>query len=141
MNNPESVVKKMLDSDKFSQWMELKVKSLSEGACAVSMFVKDEMLNGFGVIHGGVLFSLADSAFAFACNSRNNLSLALDAQMNFVKKAVRGDLLTATVEEVHNGRSTGVYEVKIKNQNDELIAAFRGTAYRTGKKVLEVDNG
>jgi acyl-CoA thioesterase len=89
------------------------------------------------VIHGGVLFSLADSAFAFACNSRDNLTLALDAQINFIKKAVRGDLLTASVEEVHSGKTTGVYEVKIRNQASDLIAVFRGTAYRTGKSLFE----
>lgn len=128
----------MLEQDQFSQWMELKVNSISEGTSTVSMFVKQEMLNGFGVIHGGVLFALADSAFAFASNSRDNLSLALDAQINFVKKAVRGDLLTASVEEVHNGKTTGVYEVKIHNQAQVLIAAFRGTAFRTGQSLFEM---
>lgn len=127
----------MLEQDHFSQWMELKVNSIAEGTSTVSMFVKQEMLNGFGVIHGGVLFSLADSAFAFACNSRDNLTLALDAQINFIKKAVRGDLLTASVEEVHSGKTTGVYEVKIRNQASDLIAVFRGTAYRTGKSLFE----
>jgi acyl-CoA thioesterase len=137
MKNPQEVVQRMLEQDHFSQWMELKVNSIAEGTSTVSMFVKQEMLNGFGVIHGGVLFSLADSAFAFACNSRDNLTLALDAQINFIKKAVRGDLLTASVEEVHSGKTTGVYEVKIRNQASELIAVFRGTAYRTGKSLFE----
>ena len=137
MKNPQEVVQHMLEKDQFSQWMELKVNSIAEGTSTVSMFVKQEMLNGFGVIHGGVIFALADSAFAFACNSRDNLSLALDAQINFMKKAVRGDLLTAVVEEVHNGKTTGVYEVKIKNQNQELIAAFRGTAFRLGQSLFE----
>jgi acyl-CoA thioesterase len=137
MKNPQDVVQRMLEQDHFSQWMELKVNSIAEGTSTVSMFVKQEMLNGFGVIHGGVLFSLADSAFAFACNSRDNLTLALDAQINFIKKAVRGDLLTATVEEVHSGKTTGVYEVKIRNQANDLIAVFRGTAYRTGKSLFE----
>ncbi|MCE3013592.1 MAG: hydroxyphenylacetyl-CoA thioesterase PaaI [Proteobacteria bacterium] len=137
MKNPQEVVQRMLEQDHFSQWMELKVNSIAEGTSTVSMFVKQEMLNGFGVIHGGVLFSLADSAFAFACNSRDNLTLALDAQINFIKKAVRGDLLTASVEEVHSGKTTGVYEVKIRNQASDLIAVFRGTAYRTGKSLFE----
>ena len=139
MKNPQEVVQRMLEKDQFSQWMELKVNQIAEGTSTVSMFVKQEMLNGFGVIHGGVIFALADSAFAFACNSRDNLSLALDAQINFMKKAVRGDLLTASVEEVHNGKTTGVYEVKIKNQNQEMIAAFRGTAYRLGKSLFETE--
>lgn len=137
MKNPQEVVQRMLEQDQFSQWMDLKVNTIAEGTSTVSMFVKQEMLNGFGVIHGGVLFSLADSAFAFACNSRDNLSLALDAQINFIKKAVRGDLLTANVEEVHTGKTTGVYEVKIRNQASDLIAVFRGTAFRTGRSLFE----
>ncbi len=136
MKTPQEVVNRMLEKDRFSEWMGLKVRSVSEGSACVEMFVKPEMLNGFNVLHGGVVFALADSAFAFAANARNNLTLALDAQISFLKKSALGDILTAKVEELHNGKTTGVYEVKITNQNNELIAAFRGTAYRTGKELL-----
>ena len=136
MKNPSDVLKVMLEKDEFSRWLDLKVLKISEGYSQVQMTIRQEMLNGFGVVHGGVSFALADSAFAFACNSRNNLTLALDAQISFVKKVALGDVLTATVEELHNGKSTGVYEVKIMNQNSEMVAAFRGTAYRTGKDLV-----
>ncbi len=136
MKTPQEVVNRMLEKDRFSEWMGLKVRSVSVGSACVEMVVKPEMLNGFNVLHGGVVFALADSAFAFAANARNNLTLALDAQISFLKKSVQGDILTATVEELHNGKTTGVYEVKITNQKNELIAAFRGTAYRTGKELL-----
>ncbi len=136
MKTPQEVVNRMLEKDRFSEWMGLKVRSVSVGSTCVEMVVKPEMLNGFDVLHGGVVFALADSAFAFAANARNNLTLALDAQISFLKKSVQGDILTATVEELHNGKTTGVYEVKITNQKNELIAAFRGTAYRTGKELL-----
>lgn len=136
MKTPPEVLQAMLDKDRFSQWMGLKVTHIAEGSSRVVMVVREEMLNGFGVLHGGVTFALADSAFAFACNSRNNLTLALDAQISFLKKGVAGDVLTANVEELHNGRTTGVYEVKITNQKNEVVAAFRGTAYRTGKELV-----
>lgn len=130
-------VKKMLEHDRFSQWLGLKVESVTDGQARVSMVIKEDMLNGFAVVHGGVLFALADSAFAFACNSRDNLSLALDAVVSFIKKASLGDVITAQVEEVHNGKTTGVYEVKLTNQKNELVAQFRGTAFRTGKSVIK----
>jgi acyl-CoA thioesterase len=126
----------MLAKDRFSEWMKLRVTHFAEGSATVEMTIREDMLNGFGVVHGGVTFALADSAFAFACNSRNNLTLALDAQISFIKKVSLGDVLTATVEELHNGRTTGVYEVKITNQKNELVAAFRGTAHRTGKELV-----
>jgi acyl-CoA thioesterase len=126
----------MLAKDRFSDWLKLRVTHFSEGTATVEMTIREDMLNGFGVVHGGVTFALADSAFAFACNSRNNLTLALDAQIAFIKKVSLGDVLTARVEELHNGRTTGVYEVKITNQRNELVAAFRGTAHRTGKELV-----
>jgi acyl-CoA thioesterase len=126
----------MLAKDRFSDWMKLRVTHFSEGSATVEMTVREDMLNGFGVVHGGVTFALADSAFAFACNSRNNITLALDAQISFIKKVSLGDVLTAHVEELHNGRTTGVYEVKITNHKNELVAAFRGTAHRTGKELV-----
>ncbi len=126
----------MLAKDRFSDWMKLRVTHFSEGSATVELTIREDMLNGFGVVHGGVTFALADSAFAFACNSRNNLTLALDAQISFIKKVSLGDVLTAEVEELHNGRTTGVYEVKITNQKNDLVAAFRGTAHRTGKELV-----
>lgn len=136
MKDPQQVVNRMLEKDRFSEWMGLKVLSIAEGSACVQMEVTTDMLNGFDVLHGGVVFALADSAFAFAANARNNLTLALDAQISFLKKSGVGDILTATVEELHNGKTTGVYEVKVTNQSNELIAAFRGTAYRTGKELI-----
>ena len=137
MKNPQDVVQRMLEQDHFSQWMELKVNSIAEGTSTVSMFVKQEMLNGFGVIHGGVLFSLADSAFAFACNNRNNLSVALDTSINFIKPVHIGDVLIAEARELHNGKSTGLYQIEIYNQKEHLVAQFKGLCYRTGKPCIK----
>jgi acyl-CoA thioesterase len=100
------------------------------------MTLRDEMLNGFHVIHGGIAFSLADSAFAFACNNRNNLSMALDTSITFTKATMPGDVLTAEAKELHNGRSTGLYLITITNQKNEQVALFKGTCFRTGKNLV-----
>lgn len=99
--------------------------------------VRQEMLNGFGIAHGGILFSVADSAFAFACNSRGLLSVALDANISFVKSAKAGDILTVEAKELHSGNKTGFYDVYITDAAGETIALFRGTAYNTGKPVCK----
>jgi acyl-CoA thioesterase len=100
------------------------------------MTIRKEMVNGFGIVHGGVPFSFADSAFAFACNNRNNLSVALDVTISFMKAVQIGDVLTAEAKEIHNGRSTGVYLITIHNQRDEQVALFKGTCFRTGKPLI-----
>jgi acyl-CoA thioesterase len=100
------------------------------------MNVRPEMVNGFGIAHGGIAFSLADSAFAFACNNRNNLSVALDTSINFTKSVNVGDTLVAEAIEIHNGRSTGLYLISIFNQNNERVAHFKGNCFRTGKSHL-----
>jgi acyl-CoA thioesterase len=100
------------------------------------MKIRPDMLNGFGIAHGGLAFSMADSAFAFACNSRNNLSVALDVNISYIKAVQEGDTLTAEAKEVHNGRSTGVYQVEIWNQLNEKVALFKGTCFRTGKPLI-----
>ena len=134
--NPASVVKHMLHTDAFSQWLGVEVVEVKEGYSKIKMKVRKEMMNGLNVIHGGIAFSLADSAFAFACNSRNNLSLALETSISFLKPVFIDDELTAEAREIRNGKSTGVYMVDISNQHNQLIALFKGTCFRTGKKHL-----
>lgn len=133
---PQAVVNKMMQDDRFSQWLGIEVLEIKEGYSKIQMTLRDEMINGFGVIHGGVPFSFADSAFAFACNNRNNLSLALDTAINFTKTTRPGDVLTAEAVELHNGRSTGLYTITLTNQHHELVAVFKGTCFRTGKPLL-----
>ena len=132
----ESVVQHMLENDFFSQWMGVEVLSTEEGYSKIKMTIRKEMVNGFGIVHGGIPFSLADSAFAFACNNRNNLSVALDVTITFTKAVNVGDVLTAEAKEVHNGRSSGVYLITVANQKNEQVALFKGTCFRTGKKLI-----
>ena len=130
------VVTKMMREDLFSQWLKIEILDTKEGYSKISMTLREEMINGFGVIHGGIAFSLADSAFAFACNNRNNLSLALDTSINFTKTMKPGDVLTAEAKELHNGKSTGLYLITVTNQNSEQVALFKGTCFRTGKTLI-----
>lgn len=131
------VVDKMMRDDLFSQWLGISVLEVKEGYSKIRMTVRPEMINGFGIVHGGVAFSLGDSAFAFACNNRNNLSVALDTAINFTKPVHVGDELTAEAKEIHNGKSTGLYHITIMNQRDHVVAMFKGTCFRTGKPLVE----
>jgi acyl-CoA thioesterase len=130
------VVAHMMKHDLFSQWLGIEVLEVKEGYSKIRMTVRDEMINGFGIVHGGVAFSLADSAFAFACNNRNNLSVALDTAINFTKPVHVGDILTAETKEIHNGKSTGLYHITIINQKDHIVAIFKGTCFRTNKSLV-----
>src|SRR5687768_12952471 len=118
----QAVVDRMMREDLFSQWLGLEVKEVREGYSRLQLRLRKDMVNGFGVIHGGITFSLADSAFAFACNNRNNLSMALDVSISFNKSVRPGELLTAEARELHNGRSTGLYLVTVTNEAGEGVA-------------------
>lgn len=130
------VVHHMMENDLFSQWLGIEVLSIREGYSKIKMTVRKEMVNGFGIVHGGIAFSLADSAFAFACNNRNVLSVALDTSINFIKPVHVDDVLIAEAEEIHNGKSTGLYHITISNQQQHQVALFKGLCYRTDKKLI-----
>ena len=132
----KQVVDKMMQEDRFSQWLGIEVLEVREGMSRIQMTIRSEMVNGFGIVHGGVTFALADSAFAFACNNRNDLSVALDTSINFTKQVLVGDQLTATATELHNGNSTGLYQIAIHNQHQQLVAQFKGLCYRTHKNLV-----
>ncbi|MBP6430841.1 MAG: hydroxyphenylacetyl-CoA thioesterase PaaI [Ferruginibacter sp.] len=136
MTTPQQVVNHMMQHDAFSQWLGITVIDVKEGYSKIKMTIRAEMVNGFGIIHGGVTFSLADSAFAFACNNRNQLSVALDTSINFIKPVHIGDELTAEAKEIHNGKSTGLYHIEITNQNNQVVAQFKGLCYRTDKVLV-----
>ena len=132
----EQVVQKMLSQDRMSRWLGLEIDALGPGMCRLHFVVRDEMLNGFDIVHGGIVFSAADSAFAFACNTHGRLSLALDAHINFVASAGKGERLNVEASEVHLGHKTGVYRVLVSKKDGALVATFTGTAYRTSRDVL-----
>ena len=131
-----SVVDHIMAKDLFSQWLGIQIVEIKEGYSKLKMTVRNEMMNGLGIVHGGIAFSLADSSFAFACNSRNNLSVALDTSINFLKPVHPDDELIAEAKEIHNGKSTGLYQITIRNQHDHIVALFKGTCFRTNKKLV-----
>lgn len=130
------VVTRMMETDLFSKWLGIQLIEIREGYSKIKMKVRHEMMNGLGIVHGGIAFSLADSSFAFACNNRNNLSVALDTSINFLKPVQPDDELIAEAKEVHNGKSTGLYQVTITNQRDHVVAVFKGTCFRTNKNLV-----
>jgi acyl-CoA thioesterase len=133
----QQVVTHMMEKDLFSQWLGIEIIEIKEGYSKTQMTVRKEMINGLGVVHGGVTFSFADSTFAFACNNRNNLSLALDTSINFLKPVNVDDMLVAEAKEIHNGKSTGLYQITVTNQHHHIVALFKGTCFRTGKELLQ----
>ena len=136
MPTASAVVAHMMKHDLFSQWLGIEVLEIKDGYSKIKMTVRKEMINGFGIVHGGIAFSLADSCFAFACNNRNILSVALDTAINFTKPVHVGDNLTAEAKEIHNGQSTGLYHITISNQKDHVVAIFKGTCFRTNKQLI-----
>jgi acyl-CoA thioesterase len=130
------VVAYMMENDLFSKWLGLSVIEIKDGFSKIQMHVRPEMINGLGTVHGGIAFSFADSAFAFACNNRNVLSVALDTSINFIKPIFVGDTLIAEAKEIHNGRSTGLYHITITNQDENVVAIFKGTCFRTEKLLV-----
>jgi acyl-CoA thioesterase len=136
MPTSQQVVNHMMENDLFSQWLGIEILEVKDGYSKIKMTVREEMINGFGIVHGGIAFSLSDSAFAFACNNRNNLSVALDTSINFTKPVHVGDVLIAEAKELHNGKSTGLYHITVTNQKDHIVALFKGTCFRTNKTLV-----
>jgi len=126
------VLNKMLAKDAFSKWLGIEVTSIGQGQCTLQMVVSDQMTNGFGIAHGGIAYSLADSALAFAANSHGQQAVSIETQISHLRKVSIGDTLVATAIEINRNRSLGVYEVSIHNQDNKPIAHFKGTVYLTG---------
>ena len=127
------IVDKMFDQDAFSQWLGIEIVDLSKGYCKLKMKVRGEMLNGFHIAHGGIAYSLADSALAFASNSNGKKSLPVETSISHAVAIKEGDDLIATTEELSFSDKIGVYNVSITNNKNEKVAFFKGTVYRTSK--------
>ena len=132
---PEDLARRVVDGmmakDAFSHWLGVTVLSVSPGAATVRMTVRPEMVNGFGVSHGGIVYSLADSALAFASNTHGRITVAIENSISYPQPVSVGDTLTAVAEEESFTGRIGYYRVTVRNQNDLLVAIFRGTVYRT----------
>jgi acyl-CoA thioesterase len=129
----ERVVDTMFARDALSRRLGMEIVSVAPRCVAVRMVVRADMLNGFGVCHGGVTFSLADSAMAFACNTHGNVTVAVDNSITYPKALYEGDVLTAVAEEESASNRLAYYRVTIRRGGDEVVSTFRGTVYRTSK--------
>lgn len=140
MSNPSNkalqIYEKMMEKDRFTAWLGLQLDHIEEGCCQMHFTLKPEMSNGLGSIHGGILFAAADSVFAFACNSHGLVAVAMEASIHFFRPAFPGDTLSLKAGVTFLGNRTGVYEVKIFNDQNELVSLFKGTAYRSKKPAL-----
>ena len=128
------VVDTMFDQDWFSQWLGIERIEVAPGRCVLSMSVKKEMLNGFGIAHGGITYSLADSALAFAANSHGIRSVSVETNISHTEAVREGDKLIATAVEDHKSNKIGIYTVTITNQHNKIVALFKGTVCRTSKE-------
>jgi len=139
MSLPEKVFRKMYDNDAFSQWLGIEVVEVKDGYCELKMTVRKEMLNGFQIAHGGIAYSLADSALAFASNSHGRKSLSVETSISHTMSVKEGDVLTAITEELSLSDKIGVYLITITNQDNQEVAYFKGTVYRTSKEWFPED--
>ncbi len=130
----ERVVTGMLAKDAFSEWLGLEVLEIAPRRSTVQMQVRPEMVNGFGVSHGGIVYSLADSALAFACNTHGRVTVAIENSISYPQGAAVGDRLTAVAEEESETRSLGFYRVVVRNQRNEVVSTFRGTVFKTHRE-------
>ena len=134
MERAEKIVSKMINGDAFSQWLGINIIKVSEGFCKLEMRVRKEMTNGFNIAHGGISYSLADSALAFAANSDGIQSLSIETSISHTKKVLLGDTLIAETKEISKTNKSAVYSISITNQDNTEVAKFKGEVYRTKNK-------
>ncbi len=132
----KAIVDLMFDNDPFSQWLGIERILDAPGKSVLRMRVREEMLNGFKIAHGGISYSLADSALAFASNAHGIQCVSVETSISHIKKVMVGDVLTTEVEEKNVSSKIGIYHVTVYNQNQEAVAYFKGTVYRTDKLWL-----
>lgn len=135
---PFEIAQYMLNQDEFSKWMGIKLIDVREKYCLIEMPVKEEMINGLKTVHGGITFSLADSALAFSSNNTNDASVALNCMISFTKAVRMGDTLVAESILMADTKKTAVYDITITNQHKVMVATFRGTVYKIDKRVTDL---
>lgn len=133
----QAVFDKMMEKDYCSQWMGIEPILIEEGHCKIKMTVKRDMLNGHGILHGGIAFAFADSAFAFASNSYGRVAVSINSNIIFSKSAKEGDVLFAEAKALNVNYKTADFDVNVMNESGEIYYYFRGTVYRTSKNVVE----
>lgn len=137
MQTPEKaqrIVRRMYDNDFFSQWLGIKVKAVKAGYCELEMTVRREMLNGFGIAHGGITYSLADSALAFASNAQGRHAVSVETSISHTASLVEGDVILATATEEQLGHKISIYQIRVAKADGTLAGLFKGIVYRKSKE-------
>ncbi len=129
----KAVFEEMYANDAFSKWLGIEALRLAPGYALLQMQVRDEMLNGFGILHGGIAYSFADSALAFASNSHGRQAVSIETAINHLQPVRVGQCLRAEAEEIHLGNSTGVYQVQVTDEAGRKVALFKGTVFRSNR--------
>lgn len=132
MLSSKQIVDKMMNHDLFSQWLGIEVIEIKSGYACLKMKIKKDMLNGFGIAHGGITYSIADSALAFASNSHGEKCVSLETSISHTQALKEGDEIMAVATEDHRSSKIAVYSVKITS-GEQVVALFKGTVYRTSK--------
>ena len=128
---------KLYGSDQASQMLGMTIESVAPGCARVTMRVRPDMVNGHDICHGGLIFALADSAFAFACNSHGHNTVAAGAAIEFLAPGRKGDLLTASATERWRAGHSGIYEIEVRNDRGEAIALFRGRSHQVAGRLVD----
>ncbi len=126
---PTDIINKMYANDAFSQWLGITIEKADLAYCKIKMVVRPEMTNGFGIAHGGISFSFADSAFAFASNSHGQHAVSIETSISHTKAIKIGDIITAEAVLKSRSKRLGIYDVVVKNQDEETVALFKGTVF------------
>ena len=137
----ERIVSAMMERDAYSQWLGLEVTHVAPNAATVRMTVRPEMVNGFGVCHGGIAFSLADSALAFASNTHGKVTVSIENSIRYPAPIMPGDVLTATAVQESAGRRLAFFNVTVEKAPGDVVGLFRGTVYRTSRDHFENEKG
>lgn len=128
------VTRERFDRDRVTTGLGMRIEAVGPGMSRLSMTIRPDMLNVHGSCHGGIIFTLADSAFGYACNSRNEASVGAACTIEYLRPAQEGDVLTATAEERFLAGRTGIYDITVLDASGQIVALFRGRSSRTGKK-------
>jgi acyl-CoA thioesterase len=133
MKTPEEILGMMLNSDAYSQWLDLEVQGVIPGKCEISCTMTEPMLNGFLRVHGGITYALSDSAMAFAANAYGYKCYSIESSISHTARVELGDVLKVVCSEIHRGRTHAIHEVTVQNQDGRLVAHFKGTVHVSGE--------
>lgn len=136
--SPLETANQILLQDAFSQWLGISFVEIRENYCLIEMAIREEMINGLKTVHGGVTFSFAESALAYACLNTGEAAVALNCVIHFTKAVKWGDRIRAESILIADTKKTAIYDISITNQHQERVASFRGTVYKLNKKVTEL---